>query len=171
VAHTVLVIPVPALDDWVRERTDYYDSSFVSADPAFVHAHITLLTPWLREPDASDLAIVGDIAASIPAFEYDLADLGEFPDGVIHLRPEPTVPFTELSRRLQQAFPQCPPYEGRYPQPVPHLTLDRRNPELTPKTVRASLGDLVPVRELATHVHLQLWANHDCRLLHSWELA
>jgi len=41
-------VPLPALDDVVRERTAFYDASFVSRDPGFAHAHITLLAPgWL----------------------------------------------------------------------------------------------------------------------------
>ncbi len=43
--HTCLAVPVPALEDWVRERTAHYDPSFVSTDPGFAHAHLTLLAP------------------------------------------------------------------------------------------------------------------------------
>jgi len=41
--HSVLVVPVPALEEYVRARTAHYDASFVSADPAWVHAHLTVL--------------------------------------------------------------------------------------------------------------------------------
>ena len=60
--HTVLAVPVPALDEMIRERTAFYDSSFVSADPEFVHAHITLLGPWTERPNAEDLDCVARIA-------------------------------------------------------------------------------------------------------------
>ncbi len=61
--HSVLAVPVPQIDVVVRERTAYYDASFVSADPGFVHAHITLLAPWIDEPTPADLATV---ARSLP---------------------------------------------------------------------------------------------------------
>lgn len=44
--HSVIAFPVPELDPWVRARTEHYDPSFVSSDPDFVHAHITVLGPW-----------------------------------------------------------------------------------------------------------------------------
>ena len=43
--HAVLLIGVPALEGWIRERTAFYDASFLSADPRFAHAHITILAP------------------------------------------------------------------------------------------------------------------------------
>jgi len=48
--NTVLAVPVPELDEVVRERTAFYDASFVSSDPGFTHAHITVLGPWVTEP-------------------------------------------------------------------------------------------------------------------------
>jgi hypothetical protein len=62
VGHSVLVVPVPELDEWIRARTAFYDASFVSADPGFVHAHITLLGPWLPRPAAEDLATAARLA-------------------------------------------------------------------------------------------------------------
>ena len=73
--HTVLVVPVPALDDVVRERTAYYDSSFVSADPKFAHAHITLLGPWAEQPSEQELGCVARIAEAAKPFSVDRIDL------------------------------------------------------------------------------------------------
>lgn len=169
--HTVLAVPVPALDDVIRERTAHYDASFVSADPEFVHAHITLLGPWNPDPDAGDLETVAAIAAAAGPFPFRLAEIGEFPDGVIHLRPEPDGPFRELTSRLAAAFPQYPPYEGRYEHLVPHLTLDRRFGSVTPESVRTWLAGRLPVAAVASRIDLQWWANHDCRLLGTWPLG
>lgn len=170
-AHTVLSVPVLPLDDVVRERTAYYDASFVSVDPAFVHAHITLLAPWIPAPGADDLALVARVAGRTRSFAFQLGDIGEFPDGIIHLRPEPAGPFRELASLLADAFPQCPPYEGRYGAPAPHLTLDRRSSSVTPESVRRLLAGRLPVAAFADRIDLQRWANYDCRLLQSWRLA
>ena len=70
--HTCLALPVPALEGWVRERTAHYDESFVSADPAFSHAHLTLLSPWVPAPSPADLQRVGEVLsliASTPEFQ------------------------------------------------------------------------------------------------------
>jgi hypothetical protein len=85
--HTVLAVPVPALEEVVRERTAFYDASFLSADPGFVHAHITLLAPWADQPTAAELAQVAHIARAAGPFDVKLAQVGEFPDGVLYLRP------------------------------------------------------------------------------------
>jgi len=171
VGHSVLVVPVTALDDVVRERTAFYDSSFVSADPKFAHAHITLLGPWAERPTAQELDRVARIAEAAKPFKVNLARVDEFPDGVIYLRPEPDTHLRELTSRLVAAFPQFPPYGGQYPDALPHLTLDRRSATVTPGTVSASLRHLLPVTISVDQIDLQWWANHSCRRLHTWPLG
>jgi 2'-5' RNA ligase len=169
--HSVLAVPVPALDDVIRARTACYDGSFVSTDPNFVHAHITVLAPWANNPTAEDLARVEHIAQAVGPFTIKLSDIGEFPDGIIHLRPEPDRQLRELASRLVTAFPQFPPYSGRYDDVTPHLTLDRRSATVTPATVRASIGHLLPLTSTVDRIDLQWWANHGCRRLHAWPLG
>lgn len=169
-AHTVLLVPVPELEEFVRERTVHYDASFLSADPAFVHAHITVLGPFLTAPGDADLAAVAEIAATTGAFDYTLARVAEFPDGLLHLPPEPAEPFRELTRRLAAAYPQCPPYAGAFPDPVPHLTLDQRGPGVDAASVSRALAPSVPARCRADRIALHRYANHDCRVLAEWKL-
>jgi hypothetical protein len=170
-AHTVLVVPVPELEPFVRERTEHYDASFLSADPAFVHAHISALGPFLDAPSVADLALVGEIAGRTPAFDFRLDRLGEFPDGLVHLIPDPDEPFRELTGQLIAAFPQCPPYGGAFPEPVPHLTLDQRADGVDAASVRLALGAAVPAQCRADRLVLARYANHDCRVLAEWKLS
>jgi 2'-5' RNA ligase len=135
--HTVLAVPVPALEEVVRERTAFYDASFLSTDPDFVHAHITLLAPWVDRPAAADLARVARIARAAAPFDVKLARVGEFPDGVLYLHPEPDGQLRELTSCLVAAFPGFAPYGGRYGDVIPHLTLDRRSATVTPATHQA----------------------------------
>jgi 2'-5' RNA ligase len=169
--HTVLAVPVPALEEVVRERTAFYDASFLSADPGFVHAHITLLAPWADRPTAAELAQVARIARAAGPFDVKLAQVGEFPDGVLYLPPEPDGQLRDLTSRLVAAFPRFPPYGGRYGDVVPHLTLDRRSAAVKAATVRASVARLLPVTVTIDRIDLQWWANHDCRRLRSWPLG
>ena len=170
-AHNVLVVPVPELEEFVLGRTRHYDASFVSADPAFVHAHISALGPFLDDPSGDDLALVDEIARRTPAFDYTLDTMGEFADGILYLEPAPEGPFRALNRELVAAFPQCPPYGGAFPGPVPHLTLDQRADGIDHASVRAALGDAVPARCRADRLALHRYANHDCRVLAEWKLS
>lgn len=169
--HSVLVVPVPGVEEYVRRRTSFYDSTFLSRDPAFSHAHLTLLGPWLPEPSADDLAVVGQIARSADPFDYTLARVEAFRDGVIHLVADEPAPFEELTRALVDAFPQCPPYAGTFPDPVPHVTLDRIGAGIDVESVRGDLAGSVPVSGRAERIDLQWWANNDCRVLDSWPLG
>lgn len=170
-AHTVLVIPVPALEDHVRGRWEHYEPGWVSRDPAFAHAHITALAPFLAEPSSADLEGVAGIARRTPAFTYTLAEVAAFPDGIIHLEPAPAGPFADLTAALWERFPQCPPYAGEFADVVPHLTLDQSSTEVSVESVRATLTHLLPLRTVADRLELHRYAEGDCRVLASWPLS
>lgn len=168
--HSVLVVPVPEMETYVLERTRHYDDSFVSADPAFVHAHITLLAPFLAEPSASDLERVAKIAEASASWTYELASVEMSAGGNIHLAPEPAAPFADLTAELCAAFPQCPPYEGRF-EPVPHLTVDHVAGGADLASTRTSLAPVLPARCHADRISLQWYANHRCHLITEWPLG
>jgi len=169
--HSVLVIPVPGVEDYVVERTIRYDRSFLSMDPAFAHAHLTLLGPWLPEPAQADLDLVADIARRGEPFGYELREVAVFPDGTIHLVPEPLEPFVMLTKALVAAFPQCPPYAGRFPDSTPHVTLEREAPDISVASVRTELAGLLPIAQTVSRIDLQWWGNDDCHVRASWPLG
>ncbi len=171
-AHSVLVVPVPPLEPYVRARWEHYDPSWVSRDPVFTHAHVTALAPFLTAPGEADLAAVERIAAATPAFDFVLSDVVAFPDGIVHAPPRPAGPFADLTARLWQEFPQCPPYDGRF-DVVPHLTLDRIDPAkgVDVARVRADLGGLLPAACRAERLELHWYDEGDCRVLRSWPLG
>lgn len=168
--HHVLAVPVPQLERFVRGRWQHYEPTWVSTDRAFTHAHVTALSPFLAEPTVDDLVRVADVAAGIEAFEFCLHEVQTFPNGVLHLPPDPPEPFEELTRRLAAAFPQCPPYAGRYRDVAPHLTLDWTSDTVTPASTRRLLGDDVPVTCRAERLELQWYEmGGACRVVRSWE--
>jgi len=171
--HTVLLVPVPELEPFVRARTEHYDRDYVSADPRFVHAHVTALGPFLHpdELDRESLAKVAEIAAATRSFDFMLKELGVFPNGIVHLLPRPTGPFESLTDRLWRAFPECPPYAGEFASVVPHLTLDAVSDSVTQESTRALVSPHLPVRCRAERLDLVWYAPGDCRVLHSWPLA
>lgn len=170
-AHTVLAIPVVELEPYVRARWEHYDPDWVSVDPDFTHAHITALAPFLTVPTAGDLAEVAAIAHATPAFDFTLAQVATFPNGLIHLVPEPATPFSTLTARLWEAFPQCPPYAGEFAGVVPHLSLDQVGEGVDEARVRAEVAVLLPVRVRASRLELHWYAEGDCRVLAGWDLG
>lgn len=170
-AVPVLAVPVPALDPVVRAHTARHDSSFLSTDPAFSNAHVTVLAPWLSDPTEADLAVVGEIVGEEPAFDVCFAEVGQFPDGTLHLVPDPAAPFARITARLAEAFPQTPPYQRRFLEVVPHLTIDHVATGAGVESVTDDLAALLPLHTRAERVDLQWWANDDCHVRHSWRLS
>lgn len=171
--HTVLQVPVPQLEPFVRARTGHYDADYVSSDPAFVHAHVTALGPFLppealgdRETDS-----ILEVLRETEPFEFVLAQVATFPNGIVHLVPEPEEPFRRLTARLARAFPQCPPYAGEFPDVRPHLTLDALSDTVSEASTRDLLGELVPARCRADRLDLAWYEQGGCRILASWPLG
>lgn len=170
--HTVVQVPVPPLEDWVRERTAFYDPGFVSSDPRFAHAHVTVLAPWVGEPDEADLAWLAALAATTAPFDVAWSRVAAFPDGVVHLVPEPDQHLRELTARTAAAYPDHPPYGGRFgPEVDPHLTLDRLGPEVSLESTRAAVAHLLPVTSRVDRLQLTWWVDGGCRVLGEWTLS
>lgn len=171
--HTVLQVPVPPLEAFVRARTAHYDPAWLSADPTFGHAHVTVLGPFVPPASitASTLSVISEIACGTAPFTFVLRRVDTFPNGIIHLLPEPEEPFRDLTRRVCAAFPAYPPYAGEFPSPRPHLTLDARSETVSAQTTAASLGGQVPAACRADRLDLALWQQNGCRVLASWAFS
>ncbi|WP_330472813.1 2'-5' RNA ligase family protein [Terrabacter sp. C0L_2] len=171
--HSVLQVPVPELEPFVLDRTRHYDTDYVSADPGFVHAHVTALAPFLDAPLLTSrvLARVAEIACATAPFDFTLDQVDTFPNGIVHLLPEPATPFATLTATLWDAFPQCPPYAGRFGDVVPHLTLDALCDDVTQESTRSLVAPHLPARCRAERVDLAWYEPGACRILHSWPLG
>lgn len=169
--HTVLAVPVPELDDYVRARTRHYDAAYLADDPTFGQAHVTLLAPWRRDPSSSDLAKLAELFTSLEPFEYTVDTLNVFPDGIIHGLAEPAEPFVRMTTDLVKLFPDCPPYGGKFADIIPHVTLDAIGPDVDLDVVRRDLADLIPVHCLADEVQLQWWQAGRCHVQATWRLG
>lgn len=170
--HSVLQLPVAPLEHWARARTAHYDGGFVSADPRFGHAHITALGPFDPSPSTSTLAIIDRLVASIEPIRVRLADLAEFPNGIIHLVPDPDDRLRDLTARLVAAFPGWPPYGGEFGADVqPHLTVDAASDLVSLASTRDLLVGVLPVDVLLDRLQLAWWESGECRVVHEWRLG
>ncbi len=170
--HSVLQLPVPALEEWVRTRTAHYDEGFVSADPRFGHAHITALGPFDRDPPDDARSTIDAIAGSTPRITVRLARLGRFPNGIIHLVPDPAHELRDLTRRLVEAFPDHPPYGGEFGDDVqPHLTVDAASDTVDLASTAGLLRDVVPVDVVLDRLQLAWWESGNCHVVAEWPLG
>jgi len=171
--HSVLQVPVPALEPFVLSRTAHYDTDYVSADPDFVHAHVTALAPFLDRGALTQAAldVIAEIAATTEPFAFTLEAVDTFPNGIVHLLPEPSAPFATLTSRLWDAFPHHPPYAGRFGDVVPHLTLDALSDVVTADSTRRLAGPYLPARCRAERLDLAWYEPGACRVLRSWGLT
>ena len=169
--HTVLAVPVPELERFVRERTAHYDTDYLAQDPDFGQAHVTVLGPWIAQPSPQDLAAIAQIAAASAPFDVRLARIDTFPNGIIHLVAEPPEPFRALPQAVWERFPSHPPYEGKFAGVTPHLTLDALGPGVDEQWVRDLLGEQIPLDARADLLQLQWWQARRCHVQHSWRLG
>jgi hypothetical protein len=166
-------VAIPPLEDLVRRRTRHYDAAYLSSDPMFAHAHVTLLGPFV---DAADLtpsvaAAVARVVRGHGPFTARFEEVAQFPDGMMHLLPHDEEPFRRLAADLAAAFPGLPPYGGRHIDPRPHVTLDRAGPAVDVASVRRWVAALVPVTVEVREARLSWYEEGGCRSLASWPLG
>jgi 2'-5' RNA ligase len=118
--ESALFIFVPEAEGLARPFRDRYDPSAAAGVPA----HITLLLPF-KPPDEIDDVVLDDLRrffARFAPFEFSLASIRRFAD-VIYLAPAPDEPFRQLTLAIWERYPEAPPYGGKWPEIIPHLTV------------------------------------------------
>ncbi len=116
-----LIIEVPEAEPAVGELRMRLDPVAALGVPA----HVTALFPFVSAAsiDAHLLEQVGEVARSAQPFEYVFARTAWFGDAVLYLAPDEPSPFRDLTYRLWETFPNCPPYGGQFVDVIPHLTI------------------------------------------------
>jgi 2'-5' RNA ligase len=118
--ETALICRVPEAERYIAHHRQRFDPSARRNVPA----HVTILYPFMAPPliDEEVLARITDIARSVPCFDYRLARTERFPVA-LYLAPDPGEPFAALTDRIFSAFPDYPPFEGKFETVVPHVTV------------------------------------------------
>jgi len=117
---TALICRVPESERYIARYRERYDPSARRNVPA----HVTILYPFvpLAAIDASVVARLREIAAGIRCFDYRLAQTRRFPVA-LYLAPDPDHSFSALTDAVWRAFPDHPPFEGKFDTVVPHVTV------------------------------------------------
>ena len=139
--ETALVVLVPDAEAVVAEHRLRHDPAAAIGVPA----HVTVLYPFRTEVDDDTAAALTAIAAAVPAFDATFRTTARFPGLVVYLDPEPAAPFHELIARCVAAFPDCPPYGGTIPDPLPHLTVADGVDEPTADALDVEVRDGLPI--------------------------
>lgn len=119
-AETALICRVPEAERYIARYRERYDPSARRRVPA----HVTILYPFLplADIDAAVVARLRDIAAGVRRFDYRLLELRRFPVA-LYLAPQPDESFSALTAAVWRAFPDHPPFGGKFSSVVPHITV------------------------------------------------
>ncbi len=118
--ETALICRVPEAEPFIARYRQRFDPSARRNVPA----HVTILYPFLAPGDVDDevRACLRGIAGSVRAFDYRLRDTRRFPVS-LYLAPEPESSFAALTSAVHRAFPDHPPFAGKFDVVVPHVTV------------------------------------------------
>lgn len=117
---TLVILPPPEVARVVDELRRRHDPR--SAD--IIGAHITLTQPFLREPDAADLARIAAVVAEAEPFTIDWGPLNTFlPYPCIHFEVHPIEAVSRLRGALHALglFNVALPFSGD--DFIPHMTI------------------------------------------------
>ncbi len=153
VGRTALIVRIPEAEPAVRSWRDRIDPAARAG--AGVPAHVSVLYPFLPESLIDASAHAGIAAALRPhhAFDVRFERTGRFP-GMLYLAPEPDAPLRRLTLALTERWPEVRPYGGRYPDPVPHLTVAQRAREADLDAAEADLSGRLPLTSRVRAVEL-----------------
>ena len=148
-AESALVVRVPEAEGAI-ERCRAAGGAVDDTGP-----HVTLLYPFVP-PHALNAALLSSLEMVVgrcEPFVFDLVRIARFSDAV-YLAPEPARPFLELTEAITRAWPRYPPYGGRFPEVIPHVTLVGGVDRGAKFAAEDVLGDLLPIRCRAAAVEL-----------------
>lgn len=142
--RTALIVRIPEAEPFVRGWRDRIDPAARAG--AGVPAHVSVLYPFLQESliDSSVHAGIAAVLSPHHAFDLRFERTGRFP-GMLYLAPEPDAPLRRLTRAVTERWPDVRPYGGRYPDPVPHLTVAQRAREADLDAAEADLSTRLPL--------------------------
>ncbi len=118
--QSALLVPVPEAEALVGEWRAAHDPTARAGVPA----HITLVVPWVppEQIKQEHFEELEELLAHWEPFDYTLEEVRWFGRRVLWLAPSPAAPFKKLTSLLADHF-ETPPWQGEFPEVVPHLTV------------------------------------------------
>jgi len=141
VTRSAVVVVIDAAQEAVGRHRRVHDPM----ERRGVPPHLTILHPFRVTVDDATAAEIAEIAGRIAPFDASFAVVERFPAGVVYLAPSPADTFKRITAQFVEAFPDCPPYRGAYPDPIPHLTVGTGFDESAAGALAATLADDLPI--------------------------
>ena len=118
--ETALICRVPEAERYIAHHRQRFDPPARRNVPA----HVTVLYPFMDSALIDDAVrnTLRDVAAAVRRFEYRLRETRRFPSS-LYLAPEPGDSFSALTDGVHRAFPDYPPFAGKFDTVVPHVTV------------------------------------------------
>lgn len=168
VTRSALVVVVAEAEPLVSAHRLLHDPMAARGVPA----HVTILHPFRNVVDEATARDVAAIASRIESFDASFATVDRFPGVVLFLSPEPVDRFKHLTRTFVDAFPDCPPYGGAFPDPHPHLTVGSRIDAATADSLKDVIAPGLPVTTQVERLTLLLEDDEgQWTVAQSWPLA
>ena len=119
-AESALLVEVREAEPVVGRFRRRHDPSSAAGVPA----HVTVIYPFLppAKLSTSVLRTLKRLFAEVEPFRATFTRARRFPQA-LYLAPRPASRFRRLTELVFARFPQAPPYEGKFPDVVPHLTI------------------------------------------------
>jgi hypothetical protein len=119
--ETALISRVPEAEPYIGRFRERFDPPARRNVPA----HVTILYPFMPPEDVDDgvLDKLRTLIAAVPSFGFRLADTRRFSVGSLFLAPEPGASFSRLTNDVHRAFPDYPPFAGKFDTVIPHVTV------------------------------------------------
>jgi len=151
---SALLIPVPEVEPYVAMWREQLDPASRRGIPA----HVTALFPFVA-PVSLDTGTVDSLArllSTLERFDFTFHSTSWFDDRVLYLAPSPDDGFRNVTRLLESAFPHYRPYEGKYDDPTPHLTIGDGAPPEELRRAEAALRPSLPIVATAKELWLMV---------------
>lgn len=152
--RTALIVVVPEAETAVSQLR-------FELDPVARHgvpAHVSVLFPFLPAAgiDEAEMAQTAELFRSAAAFKYNLVRSDWFADEVLWLALDASGEFRSLTSLVWTAFPAYPPYEGRFDDVVPHLTVADHGPVDAMRAAEQAVQSHLPISATAQAVTLMV---------------
>lgn len=151
--RSAIVVPVPETDHLVASHR-----RALSAGPAAVPAHVTVLYPFVHPSmiGAGTIVEIERALTGIGAFDCAFTQVKWFGEDVVWLEPKPDEHFRALTRAVCERFPGHRPYDGEHPETVPHLTIadSRTGDPATKRRAATDLAAALPIHARIDRVRL-----------------
>ncbi len=149
--ESAIILSVPEAEPLVGALRLEGDASAAQGVPA----HVTLLYPFVDDPDDGIVEELRFFFAGVDAFPLTFTEVGRWPE-VVYLAMDEASDVHGLISALVRRWPGYPPYGGLFElaEVVPHLTVvDTPDPELHARAAaQVALG--LPVRGAAREASL-----------------